>query len=322
MKTMKRLLALALVAVMLLSVASCASGPDVEEETTKKKHPIATTTPEPEPNDGDVIDDAMANYWVELVVGGVAQYTIVSEGVEFDAAANRLKEGLKTNTGVDFPIKLSTSNRRVTGQKISVGKNPTLYLNDPTDLTYLGCLSVDRDTTIYLTGWCVEAVGNTVDRFLSGVLLKYKQFDENGDIQVKAPDIRLFFLYNPTNYATTDAKLLNASLSEYVLVLPKEMNATEKLMAKYLLSEIGTNTGCVLKQVTDETEKAAHEIVLGKTNRTESEILYEGLFADSYEVLGKNGSLYVAYDNYLVMSDAREQIHECYMLSDLAIDDE
>lgn len=319
---MKKILAMILLAVMLLSAVSCASDSTESEPPKKKEHPIAQTEEEEDPSKEDDIDDSKANYWVDLVVAGQAQYTVVSTSKDYDQIAEYLAEGLRRNTGVSFPLKLSTTTKRVTGKKISIGKNPATLLSDPSELTYLGNLSVDRGETIYLTGYCKNAVSTTVDKFLAGVLKRYQQKDENGQLQVKAPDIRLFFLFNPPGYIKTSPKLLGVDLSKFVIVLPENMNATEVLMARELMVEIGVKTGCVIGQVTDKQAKAEHEIVLGETNRAESQTVYAELGKDSYRIQAVNGSLYVAYDNYLVMSDAREQIHEIYLNDTSANDPE
>ena len=82
------------VVVMLVSLISCAQEPIEPKETAEKTHPIAETTkPKEEEPKVPPIDDSMANYWVDLVVGGAPQYTIVSEAAEYDAAAKLLAAG-------------------------------------------------------------------------------------------------------------------------------------------------------------------------------------------------------------------------------------
>ena len=314
MNRMKRTVAWLLVVVMLVSLISCAQEPSEPKETAEKTHPIAETTkPKEEEPKAPPIDDSMANYWVDLVVDGAPQYTIVSEAAEYDAAAKLLAAGLQKNTGVAFPVKSYGQKATGVDKKISVGANPEVILNyvDGGTLTYAGCLSVtpDEGKTIYLTGYHESAVLDTVQRFVSGVLLNYRQTDEQGKIQVKAPDIRLFFLYNPDNYAKTNATLLGVDLSEYVIVAPYDLNAVEELTVRLLIQEIGTNTGDVIRRVTDKKSKAEHEIVLGATSRAESQALYTGLEDQHYALKSVDGSLYAAYDSYLAMGDVRKVIN-------------
>ncbi len=312
---LRKSLALMLALLTLFSLASCASEPQTPTETTKKKHPVASVDSRDDATDKTPeIDDSKANYWVDLILEGQPQFTVVSESAEYDEIAELLVNTLRKNTGVSFPLKKAGEQRNVSGKKISVGRKIESIPDLPGKLSYLGNLSLDRierSRTIFLLGQSQTSVRRTVERFASGVLTKYVVKDENGRvIECKAPDIRLFFFDNNEKlYAKNGATLLGTDLSEFVIVVPEKMNAAEFYMLKYLTDEIGVNTGCVIKSVNDKKTKAAHEIVLGQTIRPESQALYASLGEGHYALKSVDGSLYVAYDNYLVMADARGAIN-------------
>ena len=130
----RKILALLLAVMMAISLIACGSSEESEStETTKKQNPIADVTP-PKADvseEKDEIDDSMANYWVDLVVAGEAQYTIVSEAQVYDSLASTLASQMSSATGVSFVAKTSAEQASVTGKKISIGKDPALVISDP-----------------------------------------------------------------------------------------------------------------------------------------------------------------------------------------------
>ncbi len=308
-----RFFALLLALLMLFSLSACASsdGDDVAE-TTKKQNSIADVTPPraDDSDDEDEVDDSTANYWVDFVIAGEAQYTVVSEAPEYDNMANGLATYMSSATGVTFVAKTSTEKDTVTGKKILIGKDPALVISDPEQLTYKGCLSYDGGDTIYLTGRSMDGMSSAVDKFREGLRPQYKTTDDQGRICFQAPDIRLFFLYNPMDsYTNISPTVLGVALSEFVIVVPERMNAMEELMLEALLLEIGSKTGCVMTVLDDRAVQAEHEIVFGKVDREASELQYANLPEGYFSIESESGSIYVAYDNYLVMQDARNALY-------------
>ncbi len=310
---LRKFLVLTLAVLMIISFVSCdTSKPTDSSETTKKDHPVADVTPPKpyEPDEEPDLDDSTANYWVDLVVAGKAQYTVVSEAEEYDGIAATFGTRLTANTGAHFVVKTAAEKNSVTGKKISVGKKPSLVMTDPLQLTYRGSLSLHSGKTIYLTGHGMDGVQGAINKFLEGARPQYQVRNERGQIDFKAPDIRLFFLYNPDSYINTSPTVLGVALSDFVIVVPEKINAAEHFALKYLMDNIGTRTGCVMTQTDDRSEKAANEIVLGKTARPESQALYGALEDGQFAIKSVGGSIYVAYDNYLVMEDAYNTIYE------------
>ena len=228
---------------------------------------------------------------IDLVVDGTPQYTLVSEAQEYDALTESLASRMATATGTTFTVVKAAKKDQVKAQqKISIGRELSRVTNNTSSLSYKGGVSLQIGKTIYLTGRNVNGINTAVDRFVEILLPEYKQQGENGKINFKVPDTKLFFTYNPNDYINPTPTVLGTDLSEFVIVLPEKTTATERLCLQYMLEDIGLKTGCVLKQTTDRTAKAANEIVLGETTRSESQALY--------------------HDNYLVMQDAYDAVYE------------
>lgn len=92
-----------------------------------------------------------------------------------------------------------------------------------------------------------------------------------------------------------------APVSDFVLVTAEKATEKEKEFAEKLRLEIAQKTNLVLKTVTDKTEKAEHEIIVGNTSRGTAKTVNE--FGYSAEI--SDGSLYLnagcttAYDKLL-----------------------
>ena len=111
---LRKSLALMLALLTLFSLASCASEPQTPTETTKKKHPVASVDSRDDATDKTPeIDDSQANYWVDLILEGQPQFTVVSESAEYDEIAELLVNTLRKNTGVSFPLKKAGEQRNV-----------------------------------------------------------------------------------------------------------------------------------------------------------------------------------------------------------------
>jgi len=262
-----------------------------------------------------VDNSAMENisYWVSLVKDGTAQYTIVSSDVAYDTAASTLATVLSQQTGVTFRYKTSAHQNSVTGKKIVLGKAPNKIVPDTSFLCYLGLLSMDRTSSIHVTGFTKESALAAIEKFSNLNFSLFTSKDKNGKTVVSVPDSYLFFIDNNQNYQNTAPSLLGHDLAEYQIVFPKDMSSSDLYLAKFLLDAIGKNTGYAMKYVTDKAPVAEHEIVFGKTNRTGSQTLYESLGEGYYAIQSINGSIYVAYDNYLVADSAADALHSLYL---------
>lgn len=185
-------------------------------------------------------------------------------------------------------------------------------------LTYNGKLARRNPTNseyieIHITGNHKDAVAASKQKFLSGCLDKYL-VRENGRVNFKVPNPRIFFLEeNFKNYVTTTPKILGKDLAEYKIVFPKDMKAIDHYMATYLISEIGAKTGLVMRTVSDATSESECEIVFGKTSRAGSQALYSTLKQGEFAIKSEGTKIYVAYENYLVASNARGALNNLYI---------
>ncbi|MBQ3000103.1 MAG: hypothetical protein IJD64_06560 [Clostridia bacterium] len=269
----------------------------------------------------DPIDDSKVpeDEWTYLVKGGAPQFVVVAASEQYDALAEEFAENLKGRTSVAFTY-VKSANKETVGSKnqIVLGESLGKVLGPGETLTYNGKLSrlspVNSEyIKIHITGNHKDAVAASKQKFLSGCLARYL-VKEHGRVTFKVPNPRIFFLEeNLENYVTTTPKILGRDLAEYKIVFPKDMTAIDHYMATYLLSEIGAKTGLVMRTVTDATTEAECEIVFGKTSRAGSQALYDTLKQGEFAIKSEGTKIYVAYENYLVASNARGALNKLYL---------
>ena len=253
------------------------------------------------------------SYWVSLVKDGVAQYTIVSSDEAYDVAANQLATILSEQTGVTFRYKTSAYQSDATGKKIVLGKSPSKILADTSSLCYLGLFSIDRGNSIHITGFTQKSALAAIKKFSALNFALFTVENANGKIDVSMPDTVLFFVDNNQNYVNTNPTILGRDLAEYKIVFPKDMTAAEKFLLKKLLDTIGNNTGYVMSSITDAKAASGYEIVFGNTKRAGSQALYAELGEGEIIIRSIDGSIYIAYDNYLVSDNAATEFHKLYL---------
>lgn len=315
----RKILAFSFAIWMMLFVVACtaASIPseDSEPEETTSSDPAETVgndasppssdAPSADGGDGEE-EPPKETRWIDLVVGSKAEYTIVSDSPYYDDLVQDFANRLTQETGVSFYAKKNSERKSVTGKKIQVGRSPSSLLPGASAITYDGILSIESGRNLHITGYHEGAIRHAMDEFVARVATQTQSRDEDGGILFRVPADDLLFLENPESYAVTSPKIMGVPLSEFVVVIPEADGVFAKHMIRDFMDEIGIKTGVVLKCVTDKTSVAKHEIVIGKTNRAVSQSLYASLEEGYYTVYGTDGSLYVAYDNYLVMDDARK----------------
>ena len=87
--------------------------------------------------------------------------------------------------------------------------------------------------------------------------------------------------------ACDETEVKPMKLSEYVVVIPKDATTTVRYAAENLVLLIEEKTGIVLPIVDDSTAESSKEILIGETNRQESQITAE-LGAQQYTLFMKN----------------------------------
>ncbi len=97
-------------------------------------------------------------------------------------------------------------------------------------------------------------------------------------------------------------------ITEFRIILPANCSYNERRNVKDMLKSLEL----FIPVFTDEEPVCSPEIVFGKTNRAASESLYRTLSRGSYAIVSEGDSIYVAYDNYLVATEAIAKIGELF----------
>ena len=97
-------------------------------------------------------------------------------------------------------------------------------------------------------------------------------------------------------------------LSQFRIVIPANCSYNEQRSVRDMIKSLDL----VMPIITDENPTCSPEVVFGKTNRAASEALYRTLPLGSYAIVSEDDSIYVAYDNSLVATEAIAKIGELF----------
>ncbi len=339
---LKRIVAIMLAGLMLFSFASCGAS----EEGSTEETPTETTEqtpPEEDEKDSNSQEDSKDQggetgngnenenggnstpeepRMIELVAGSRAQYTIVSTAPIYDKMAQNFATQLTQASGFSFFAKNYEDRKSASGKKIIVGTNPSSLLDDDSVLTYNGTLSMEDGKHIQITGAHEDSVQLAIHQFLDVITTEKQTEKESSGSSVKVPASSLFCLRNPESYPYSNATLLGASLSEYVIVLPDNFTIYDRFIADDLIGGIGNDTGYRLKYIeASKTTDAEYRIVVGKTNYAYSTTVYENVAEDGYFIRNDGKQIYVAYDSYLVASETPKKLIELYRTNATAVNE-
>ena len=120
--------------------------------------------------------------------------------------------------------------------------------------------------------------------------------NEDGRLTVSVPE----YMCVPFDYPAKDMKIGGRPLSDYVIVVPRRDETSDKLSAR-INSWVFENAGYELPVVTGSDKPSECEIILGNTGRNESEIYYKGdqvLKKGEYAVSLTGTKLVAAYPSY------------------------
>jgi len=241
---------------------------------------------------------------ITLVSAGKAQYTLVSSDPEYDDLTRSLSVKLREQLGVTFNYKLSAQQNSVSGKKIIIGKNPKTLLSNPLQLSYLGLLCSSTGSSIHITGYIEETVVAAVNRFAAIDLTPYITTGTDGKKLVSVPTGAMTFVANPTNYVNPNPTLFGVPLSDYTVIVPKTMSATENFCIKQLIDEIGRYSGIYLSTKTEDKATGVHEIVFSNTVR---------LADTDYAIKSEGESLYIPFPHYRLAQKMRNALHTLYL---------
>lgn len=135
---------------------------------------------------------------------------------------------------------------------------------------------------IVITAHNDSALNAAVEYFIENIV----SLGSDGSLQVSSDNE---YMYDHP-YPADDLQLGGVSISEYKIVVAKSTETVIRNTSSLLMETIRNATGVELPIVKDSEEASAYEIILGKTNRAESEKLYEKTYADREYTIDVTGT--------------------------------
>lgn len=234
------------------------------------------------PSNSDPVENAPRR--VELVADGKARYKIVIpeiSGGDVSRAADTLKNKLKSLTGAFFSVTddYTRDGKDVesTGEIIIGNCKRTQMQTALLSLTYRDYSVSVTNENILIAGYDEAKVTDAVYAFIQ--MLDETHIEKNGDQVILIWDADLRKDY--TSYKLEGLSLEGIPFHQYRIVYPASgMTATaigEYIkIAQEVLDCIGRRCGAVLKICPDTEAPQEYEILIGKTNRSESLDFYAG----------------------------------------------
>lgn len=120
-------------------------------------------------------------------------------------------------------------------------------------------------------------------------------------LDTNVDDSNLVIPDGPDIFKEGKIKIADADIADFVIVLPEESTEAEQTMASNIFAWVKKITGASLTTVKDSTAAAAHEILVGNTNRAESTDVIGNGFKENgltnpyaFRAIVKNGKLAIA----------------------------
>ena len=253
---MKKLLALLLALLMVtIGLASCKKKEDTESTDT--------TT-----GGAEESEDVSKRYYI--VSDGESDFVLVypkkagDDGVQ---AALEIKSLLKMKTGVDMKVSDDESVAADSAAKeILIGSTNRSESDIKAELAgYKDYIVKLTGNKLVIAGGCDEATIDAISYFRKMVIEKIDSKELKAGNAYVANDL-LFTYHYP--YSMENLTLLGTSVKDYKIVVGADCSFTEYRMALRFMYSIMQMTGRAMDIVKDDTEASAHEIRIGKTNRT------------------------------------------------------
>jgi len=291
---------------------ACACGHSVTVE-------ILPVTPEEAP---EVTTPEIVGNDFTLATDSTAQFVVISKNSLYDSIAENLAAQLTAKTGITFTFRKVEP---TTGNKIYVGYTPANLMTDVARLSYSGYVFRASGNNIHITAHSKAALQSAVNAFVATAANADYWTTGGADgskISIKLPG-SVLKTYNPESYPHRDANLLGKHISNYVIVLPKNYSVNERFMVEALIDQIGRDTGYKLNYISANVNNTnPYRIVMGEGTSEYSATLYDGLADGSYRIKSEGTCVYVAYDNYLVATDAYKALCELYKTEPISSLDE
>ena len=256
MSMAKRLLALLLCLIMLFSVVACSSS-DANGESDSGTAKVTEPSQAPD------------NYIV-LAEYEVANYRVVYEKDLASAVTKKITQNLdtlKTKIGVTMESVSDEALPEPTDMpEILIGETNREESKLATAKLRSGEYTIEynKDTkNVVIAGGSASALGTAIDTF-------FKKNIENNKRYLAVPSTYSVekFLDFPIQSVTIDG----VPLQEYTVVYPKGADSVTKYAAQNLVDYVQNNMGVKLAMNDDGKAEKQYEILIGKTNRSESKI--------------------------------------------------
>ena len=253
---MKKILALLLALLMVtIGLASC----------KKKEDPESTDTTT---GGAEKSEDVSKRYYI--VSGGESDFVLVypkKAGDSVVQGALEIKGLLKMKTGVDMKVVDDESVAADSGAKeILIGETNRPESDVKAELAgYNDYIVKLTGNKLVIAGGCDEATVSAVSYFRKMVIEKISSKELQAGNAYVQNDL-LFNYHYP--YSMENMTLLGTPVKDYKIVVGADCSFVEYRTALRFMYSIMKMTGRAMDIVEDDTEASAHEIRIGKTNRT------------------------------------------------------
>lgn len=280
--TLKRSLSLVLALLLMLPVLmACAGEPDPPTET-----PVA------------------------VVENGASDYIIVYANSNADRAlASTLSDAIKEKTGVKLKIYSDASQAASTEPKKEILIGSTNRAESTSVATTLRAkdygISYANERVVIAGGSpnaLEQAVTYFIDTYINDEANSVTVFKERNDLK-------------KYNYPLGDLSISGTPITDYVIVYPTAADVITKYMAYNLSDYILTNAGVSVEVVTDSATPVANELLIGKTNRPESNAADGITLSDNQFVLVQNGKKVAMLGNSYMVGGAVSELVNVHFAS-------
>jgi len=253
----------------------------------------------------DIVTDTPFDTDIMLGTDKVAVYDVVCPDITATEISNLglfLRDKIKERSGVSLEyktdIKRSSDEANSATNEILIGyTNHPESLGEMNDIGYLDYAIKVVGNKIVIVAHNGEKLEAAVNYFIANMLFTYTKDDGTTELYARGE----YIYHDNTELIFTNEHRLEDCVIVYS---ESEGNLSN---AQQLQKAIKDGCGCTLGLVSDSIPAVKNEIIVGKTNRSESKQLFEGNNAvKTYEcvVAAVNGKLIIESTSYLITSIA------------------
>ena len=287
---MKKTLLIACLLAIALVFTACGNGSNSADSSENTS------------NDSEILNENNTNRTVQLSSNKQAKYKIIipeDAAVQVENAAKSLQDKLKSVTGAYFAVSddytMSGGAIDSTGEIIIGNCKRNEMQSALATLTYRDYSVSITDANIIIAAHEDSKVSDAVFSFMKFIDDDFVSVDSGSAILSWSGDYSKLY----TNYKFDSITIGGVELSKYRIVYPSDTEFEYWLLrnARELQDSIGRRSGYVLPICSDSETESSYEILLGKTNRSESTAYYSSTNAPSnmeYGVTVSNGKLILA----------------------------